>query len=147
QTAGNLNVVFVGWNDSIARVSSVKDASGNTYRLAAGPMVAGALSQSIYYAANINAANATANAVTVTYGSPAASPDIRIMEYSGIDPNIPFDTAVQMSGNGATSSTGTLTTTNPVDLLVAGNTVAAVTHGADSGFTLRLLTNPDGDLI
>src|SRR5207249_304056 len=29
QTAGNLNVVVVGWNDSTATVSSVTDSSGN----------------------------------------------------------------------------------------------------------------------
>ena len=37
QTAGNLNVVIAGWNDSTAKVSSVKDSSGNTYQLAVGP--------------------------------------------------------------------------------------------------------------
>src|SRR6185369_8156222 len=29
ETAGNLNVVVVGWNDSTATVSSVTDSSGN----------------------------------------------------------------------------------------------------------------------
>jgi hypothetical protein len=37
--AGDLNVVVVGWNDSAAVVKSVKDKSGNTYGLAAGPTV------------------------------------------------------------------------------------------------------------
>ncbi len=39
QTAGNLNVVIVGWNDATAQVSSVTDTSGNVYQLAAGPTV------------------------------------------------------------------------------------------------------------
>jgi hypothetical protein len=34
QTAGNLNVVVVGWNDSTAAVSSMTDSSGNLYTLA-----------------------------------------------------------------------------------------------------------------
>ena len=31
QTAGNLNVVVVGWNDTTHTVSSVTDSSSNTY--------------------------------------------------------------------------------------------------------------------
>src|SRR5271167_2719169 len=37
QAAGDLNVVVVGWNDTIAAVSAVTDTSGNTYALAVGP--------------------------------------------------------------------------------------------------------------
>ena len=37
QTAGNLNVVVVGWNDTTSTVSSVTDSSGNTYTRAVGP--------------------------------------------------------------------------------------------------------------
>jgi hypothetical protein len=37
QTAGNLNVVIVGWENSTANVSSVTDSKGNTYALAVGP--------------------------------------------------------------------------------------------------------------
>ena len=58
QTAGNLNVVAVGWNDSTAVVNSVTDSKGNVYTRAVGPTaVAGQLSQSIYYAKNIAAAS------------------------------------------------------------------------------------------
>src|SRR5262245_32686964 len=54
QTAGNLNVVVVGWNDTTATVASVTDSKGNVYARAVGPVtVSGALSQSIYYAKNI----------------------------------------------------------------------------------------------
>src|SRR5208337_4125385 len=37
QTAGNLNVVVVGWNDSTATVNTVTDSKGNTYYRAVGP--------------------------------------------------------------------------------------------------------------
>ena len=37
QTAGDLNVVVVGWNDSTATVSSVTDSKGNVYTRAVGP--------------------------------------------------------------------------------------------------------------
>ena len=53
QTAGDLNVVVVGWNDTTATVQSVKDSAGNTYSLAIGPTSGTALRQSIYYAPNI----------------------------------------------------------------------------------------------
>src|SRR5262245_22904930 len=39
QTAGNLNVVVVGWNDASAQVSSVVDSQNNSYQLAVGPTV------------------------------------------------------------------------------------------------------------
>ena len=53
QTAGDLNVVIVGWNDTTATVQSVKDSAGNAYSLAIGPTSGTALRQSIYYGPNI----------------------------------------------------------------------------------------------
>jgi hypothetical protein len=147
QTVGDLNVVIVGCNDPIAQVSSVTDLEGNVYQLAAGPtLLSGSLSQSIYYAKNIPAAPAGANAVTVTFNKPAIYADIRILEYSGIDQTSPLDVAVAAVGNSADSSSGVLTTTYATDLLVGANMVATATTGAGTGFTKRLLTNPDGDI-
>jgi Fibronectin type III domain len=145
QTAGDLNVVIVGWNDSATRVGSLKDSKGNVYQLAVGPTVTGALSQSIYYAKNIAAASAAANVVTVTFSGLASYPDIRILEYSGIDTVNPVDTFAGAIGNSATSSNVSLQTTAAADLLVAGNTVQS-SSSAGSGFTLRLTTSPDGDI-
>jgi hypothetical protein len=140
-------VVIVGWNDTIANVSSVTDAQGNVYQLAVGPtLLSGALSQSIYYAKNIINATAGANAVTVTFDTAVIYPDIRILEYSGIDPVNPLDVVVGAQGNSATSSSGAVATTNANDLLVGANIVTGETTGAGSGFTQRLLTNPDGDI-
>ena len=65
QTAGNLNVVVVGWNDTQAAVLSVSDTAGNVYTRAIGPTLGSGLSQSIYYAKNIAAATAGSNHVTV----------------------------------------------------------------------------------
>ena len=39
QTAGNLNVVVIGWNDATAQVTSVSDSKGNPYQLAGAPTV------------------------------------------------------------------------------------------------------------
>ena len=86
QTAGDLNVIIVGWNDSTAVVSAVIDNSGNTYTPAVGPRTSAVpVSQSIYYAKNIASAAAGANVVTVTFSTAPVYPDIRILEYSGAD--------------------------------------------------------------
>src|SRR5215467_6773806 len=53
QTAGNLNVIAIGWSDTVAAVTSVTDSAGNTYAPANTPTVrAGQITQVIYYAKN-----------------------------------------------------------------------------------------------
>ena len=147
QVAGDLNVIVVGWNDSTASISSVTDSKGNAYILAVGPtIISGTLSQSIYYAKNIVSAAAGTNTVTVTFSTAAVYPDVRILEYSGADPNSPVDVTAANTGNSAASSSGSATTTNPIDLLFGANIVATLTTGPGSGFVSRLLTSPDGDI-
>ena len=147
QTAGNLNVVVVGWSDSTATVSSVVDSKGNAYALAVGPTVqSGIASQSIYYAKSIVSAAAGTNTVTVTFSRAAVYPDIRILEYSGADPNNPVDVTAANSGNSASSSSGSATTTNATDLIFGANLVQTSTTGPGSSFTRRILTVPDGDI-
>src|SRR4029079_2205130 len=59
----------------------------------------------------------------------------------------PIDAVVAGSGTNASSSSGALTTTGPKALLVAGNDVATGTSAAGSGFTSRVITNPNGDIV
>jgi IPT/TIG domain/Abnormal spindle-like microcephaly-assoc'd, ASPM-SPD-2-Hydin/Fibronectin type III domain len=147
QAAGDLNVVAVGWNDSTASVSAVTDTSGNTYTLAEGPTsISGVASQSIYYAKNIAAAAAGANTVTVTFSTAAKYPDIRILEYNGADQVNPVDVTSASTGNSASSSSGSVNTTNSLDLLFGADLVQTSTTGAGAGFTSRLLTSPDADI-
>jgi len=135
QVTGDLNVVAVGWNDSTATVSTVTDTTGNVYTRAVGPTaISGVESQSIYCAKNIAAAGAGANSVTVTFSTAAAYPDIRILEYSGADPNNPVDVTAAASGSSATSSSGAVTTTNSTDLLFGANMVQTSTTGPGTGF-------------
>jgi hypothetical protein len=146
QTGGNLNVVIVGWNDATTNVSSVTDSNGNVYRLAVGPTAwDGGISQAIYYAENISAAAAGANTVEVTFDGSVNYPDVRVLEYSGIDPVNPVDVVAGASGNSATASSGAVTTTDATDLLVGANTVQTATLKPGTGFAERLLTDPDGD--
>lgn len=146
QSAGDLNAVVVGWNDSTAKINTISDSVGNTYSLAVGPtIISGALSQSIYFAKNIAAAAAGANSVTVTFSKAATHPDIRILEYSGADANNPVDAVGANSGTSSSTNTS-ITTVNPTDLIFAANIVRAQTTGPGAGFTQRLLTRPDGDI-
>jgi hypothetical protein len=148
QTAGNLNVVVVGWNNTTGQVQSVVDTAGNTYRRAVGPTVwSGAATQSIYYAANIAAASANTNTVTVSFSPAAQHADIRIAEYSGIATVNPLDVTAAAQGSGTSSSSGSVTTTNANDLLVGANIVQKVTSGPGTSFTRRIITSPDGDIL
>jgi Right handed beta helix region len=148
QTAGNLNVVVVGWNDTTTQVTSVKDSAGNVYQLATGATkvdAAGGLTQSIYYAKNV--ALSGTNTVTVTFSQTARYPDVRILEYSGIDKVNPVDAiAAQAQSSSATSISGVVATTNPTDLLVAANTIQTFTAGSGATFTERVHSNPDGQI-
>ena len=152
QGAGDLNVVVVGWNDSTATVTSVTDVKGNVYALAVGPTIqpgpagGGGLSQAIYYAKNIAGAAASGNTVTVRFSAAATYPDVRVLEYSGLDPTSPLDGTTAGVGNSATSDSGPMTTTNARDLLVAANTVWTSAVGPSTGFTSRVITSPDGDI-
>ncbi len=162
QTAGNLNVVVVSafnqYNPS-ATINSVTDTRGNTYVLAAGPTVlAGFGMQAIYYAKNISAAAPGANAVTVTFGTPADQPETRIVEYSGLDTVNPLDVSIANAGyacfdcgqNQDLSTSGPVTTTNANDLLVGANVVDYIsgefTTEPGPGFTGRLAPNT-GDIL
>ncbi|MGH7435451.1 MAG: hypothetical protein ACRENE_07235, partial [Polyangiaceae bacterium] len=147
QTAGDLNVVAVGWNDTIATVTSVTDVEGNAYTLAVGPLaVSGTFTQALYYAKNIAAAAANANVVTVSFSGRAAFPDVRIAEYKGLDPTSPLDVVAQQTGSGTTLNSGSVTTTSAKDLLVAAGFVAQAITGAGSGFTSRIITTNKDDL-
>jgi len=140
QTAGDLNIVVVGWNDTTSSVTSVKDSAGNTYNLGIGPTSTTGLQQSIYYAANIGGGS---NTVTVTFNQAAAYPDVRILEYRGVTT---LDASAGASGNSAITNSGSATTTSANELIFGANTIATVTAGAGSGFTSRIITSPDGDI-
>ena len=140
QTAGDLNVVVVGWNDTTATVQSVKDGAGNNYQLAIGPTSGTALRQAIYYAANILGGS---NTVTVTFSQAAAFPDVRILEYRGVNA---LDVTAGASGSSTAANSGAATTTVANELIFGADMVATTTGAAGSGFTSRVITSPDGDI-
>src|ERR1700678_4480991 len=76
QSAGDTNVLAIGWGDVTSNIAKVRDSSGNTYAVAAPTMHGSVQSQAIYYAPNIKAAAAGANTVTVTFNTAAAYVDL-----------------------------------------------------------------------
>jgi len=140
QTAGDLNIVVVGWNDTTSSVTLVQDSQGNAYALALGPTRGTGLSQSIYYAPNIKGGS---NSVTVTFNQAAAAVDLRVLEYKGVTT---LDVKVGASGSGNSASSGSATTTTGRELIFGANMVFASTKGAGTNFTSRIITSPDSDI-
>jgi hypothetical protein len=139
QTAGDLNVVAVGWGDTTSSVSSVTDSRGNAYTRAVGPTTTTGLSQSIYYAKNIAAGS---NTVTVTFNQAAAYPDVRILEYSGLDTSAPLDVTAAAVGSGTSANSGSAPTTSANELIFGAGSTTGVTYtGGGSGFTARIINN------
>jgi hypothetical protein len=145
QTAGNLNVVIIGWNDTTTTVSSVTDTEGNTYTIAAPALQGTGLSQVIYFAKNIAGEATNPNEVTVAFSAAAPAPDVRVLEYKGLDITNPFDVTAGAVGTSNLADSGACTTTTPVELIVAGATVASNVTGPGVGFTTVSLTHPNGD--
>jgi len=143
QTAGNLNVVIIGWADATTTVQSVIDSAGNTYNLAFNPTIGTGLSQAIYYAKNIKAS--PSNTVTVSFSAPAQAPDVRVLEYSGLDTVTPLDAAGGSAGTGTALDSGPITTGNAGDLII-GATVGGIVTAAGGSFTTVTIT-PSGDNV
>ena len=133
QAAGDLNIVVVGWNDTTTPIQSVTDSAGNAYTLALNVTKGTNLSQAIYYAKNIRAN--TNNTVTVTFTASAAFPDVRVLEYSGIDVSSPLDGAAAASGTGLVADSGALSTTHAFDLILGAATVSSNVSAPGAGFT------------
>jgi IPT/TIG domain len=136
QTAGDLNIVVVGWGDNTSTISSVTDSLGNSYSRAVGPTGTSGLQQSIYYAKNIVGGN---NTVKVTFNQAAAYPDVRILEYSGLSASNPLDVTAAAVGSGSSASSGSATTTSGNELIFGAGTSDNFFSGAGTGFTNRIV--------
>ena len=123
------------------------DSAGNVYHPAIATYRGNGLSQAIYYAANIAPASAGSNHVSVGFDQPAVYVDLRITEYAGVRQTSPFDTGASASGNGSSASTGALTTAGSSELLFAAGMTGAVFTAPGSGYTSRVVTSPDGDIV
>jgi hypothetical protein len=145
QAAGNLNVVVVGWNNATSNVVSVTDTAGNAYQLAAPTTRSGgAISQAVYYAKNIVAGS---NTVTVTFNTATPYVDVRIAEYTGLDRVNPLDVTASAGGTSAQPDSGAVTTGAARALIVGAGTTTSQFTGAGSGYTSRIITQPDRDIL
>jgi PKD repeat protein len=143
QRAGDFNVAVVGWNNTTSTISSVTDTLGNTYVLAAPTTRGVGISQAIYYAKNVAAGS---NTVTVTFNQSTAAVDVRVLEYSGIDPVSPFDKAASASGTASSANSGSVTTTAAKELIFGAGTTTGSFSAPGTGFTTRIITTPDADI-
>ncbi len=141
QAAGNLNVVVAGWSDTTSSVTGVTDTLGNTYFMAAGTNAGPGISQAIYYASNIAAGT---NTITVTFrtDAPAASPDVRAIEYSGVSTITPLNISAGAAGSSSSANSGPATTTVTA-LIVAGGWRPRLMNQSSGSQTLRLKTRPN----
>ena len=146
QSAGDLNVVAVGFNDSTSTITSVTDSAGNVYQLAAPLTRGSSLSQAIYYAKDINAAAAGTNVVTVQFSGAVPYVDVRVAEYGGIDPVNSLDTTASAAGSGATASSGNLTTSAASEVIFGAGMTSGLFVDGTNGFTSRIITPVDGDI-
>ena len=146
QTAGNTNILAIGWNNATSNITSVTDSAGNTYQLAVPTARGTGVSQAIYYAPNIKAAAAGTNTVTVTFNTATPYVDIRALEYSGLDPVNPFDVGTSASGTGTTANSGTVTTTAANALIFGAGITTGGFSTAGTNFTTRIITTPDADI-
>jgi Protein of unknown function (DUF4038)/Putative collagen-binding domain of a collagenase len=144
QIAGEANILAIGWNDDTNSITAISDTAGNVYHVAIPTYRGNGTSQAIYYATNINAGN---NTVTATFDHPAAYADLRITEYSGLSPTNVFDVGSASTGIGTAASSGPVTVITTNELLFAAGMTAGTFTGAGSGFTLRVITSPDSDMV
>ena len=143
QSAGDLNVVIVGWSSGSSTVKSVTDTAGNTYVQAVGTQTTGSVSQAIFYAKNIAAS--ASNTVTVAFNQATPFPDVRIFEYSGVDTTAPLDVTGGVVGS-SSPATISVTTTAASDVVVVGGTTSGGFGTTGTGFTVELFNNSTSDI-
>jgi hypothetical protein len=144
QTAGNANLLAIGWNDSVSTITNVTDSASNIYQIAVPTFRGNGMSQAIYYCPNIKPGT---NTVTVKFNQPAVFVDLRITEYSGLSQTNTFDTGTSATGSGTTANSGLITISTTNELLFGAGMTATTFGAAGTGFTQRVITSPDGDIV
>jgi len=144
QQTGNANILAIGWNDTVASVVTVSDLAGHPYQAVIPTYRGNGMSQAIYYTADIKGGT---NAATVTFDQPAVYVDLRVTEYSGLSPTNAFDAGASATGNSGSASSGSITVAGTNELLFAAGMTANVFTSTGAGFTERVITVPDADIV
>jgi hypothetical protein len=146
QTAGDLNVVVMGWGDATTTLAGVTDSQHNTYVLAVATATGVGshtpkLRQAIYFARNIAAGP---NTVTVMFNGVPMLPDLKVLEYRGAGPAGANATA-SGDGTGGTVSSGPFSAGAGALVVAAGMTTDRFS-GPGAGFAPRIQSN-DGNIV
>ena len=144
QGAGNANILAIGWNDTSANLTNVSDSAGNIYQVALPTFRGSGMSQAIYFAPNIKAGP---NTVAVKFDQPAIYVDLRATEYSNLASTNLFDAGSSATGTGASATSGPVTVGATNELLFGAGMTATTFTSAGLGFTQRVITSPDADII
>jgi chitodextrinase len=142
QTAGDTNVLAIGWPSDQGTITTISDEAGNSYVPVDIPNPAGAkLKQAIYYATNIKGFRAR-NTVQVTFSSDVMGVNVRSAEYSGIAEKDTVDAKSTNSGsnNSATASVTTIAANTVV--FVAGISLSTFGEATPNEFITRRITVP-----
>ena len=148
-TAGDLIIVWVGWQSSIT-TAAVTDSAGNVYQpLSIVEFLNIPLRAQIFYARNILAG---ANTVTLTLTGPDPDVTLSIHEYAGVDPVNPLDGEARLNnliaGTNAQPQSGSVTTTQASDLLFGvaydDRSFGSETWTEGSGWALRQSNSMSG---
>jgi hypothetical protein len=144
QTGGNANLLAIGWDDTNASISAVGDSAGNVYQAAVSTYRGNGMSQAIYYSAGIKGGS---NTVTVTFNPAAAYVDLRVTEYSGLAQTNTVGGGNSGTGVGASVSSGTATAATTNELFFGAGYTLGAFSAAGAGFTSRVITVPDDDIV
>lgn len=145
QSAHDLNVVVVSWNTLGASCNGVTDLAGNTYVRVDMVVASTGQKMDVFYAKDIASALA-ANLVSATFSSSVSSPEIRILEYSGLDTTAPLDVTGEATGtNSKNVSSGAVATAHAYDLIIGAEISQDTIKNPGPNFTTRTTTG--GDLV
>jgi hypothetical protein len=139
QRAGDFLVVGVNYDPvGCGQIAEVSDTAGDHFtRLVLPDGLPLALTLETWGAANVAAAPRQSNAVTVTFASACKIRNVKIAEYTGIDPVTPIDAYASTHGTSIAPS-ASVTTTHP-SMLFAHSADQAAATSPGMGWTLLFI--------
>ena len=150
-TAGNLIVALVAWDNAGTDAVTCTDDNGDTFATALVKIdVAHSQDTAVCYAANVH--GGTKATVTATFGASSIDRGIILSEYSGVAASnaLAYDVSASNTATATTSTDGVTssaaTTTQNGDLIFGGmqDDQAGATVSAGTGFTARVNTTIGG---
>jgi hypothetical protein len=148
QSQGDLLVLLINYGGSLS-LTQVSDTSGNVYARFGTPVTNAEYSEAMYYCVGAKAAAAGANTVNVTQSAPGTVGDFSVSAFGFGAPgrNWVQDQYINDSQTDASVvSTGTVTTTYPDEVLLAGTGVDSHVAAGSGGSWVAEPVDGLGDL-